>query len=204
LSRHNDHNGRVELLAVVDEVDPPLGHLRLERSVEVSVGHGAIEVRDVTTNLGSIEEAAPILYHVNLGYPLIAEATQISVSSSGVLPRDEDSKEQLDLALHPGPVNPLAPEAVFEHVLTSDQAGWASAEVLNPVVGLRFRLAWRTNELPRFHQWIRRSPGWYVVGLEPANCSVGGRAYDRAEGRLPVLGPGQQRETHLRFEITQA
>jgi len=30
-----------------------------------------------------------------------------------------------------------------------------------------------------------------VVGLEPANCGVGGRAQDRAEGLLRVLAPGE-------------
>jgi hypothetical protein len=36
-----------------------------------------------------------------------------------------------------------------------------------------------------------------VLGLEPANCSVLGRAHDRAESRLPELAPGETRISRL-------
>jgi hypothetical protein len=52
-----------------------------------------------------------------------------------------------------------------------------------------------TSSLPRLWQWV--DPGLYALGLEPANCSVLGRAFDRAEGRLPVLAPGEERTTSL-------
>jgi hypothetical protein len=45
--------------------------------------------------------------------------------------------------------------------------------------------------------WIDRAPGVYALGLEPANCSVLGRAHDRAEGRLPFLEPGAERTTRI-------
>jgi hypothetical protein len=40
-----------------------------------------------------------------------------------------------------------------------------------------------------------------VLGLEPANCSVLGRAADRAQGRLPVLAPGEQRRTGIAIHV---
>jgi hypothetical protein len=36
----------------------------------------------------------------------------------------------------------------------------------------------------------RGEPGVYALGIEPANCSVLGRAHDRAEGTLPFLQRG--------------
>ena len=42
--------------------------------------------------------------------------------------------------------------------------------------------------------------GVYALGLEPANCSVLGRAADRAAGRLPVLEPGAERVTRVRVQ----
>lgn len=36
--------------------------------------------------------------------------------------------------------------------------------------------------------------------IEPANCSLLGRAADRRAGRLPVLGPDEQRRTTV--EVT--
>ena len=36
--------------------------------------------------------------------------------------------------------------------------------------------------------------GTYVMGLEPGNCLVEGRAKERAAGRLSFLEPGEEKE----------
>jgi hypothetical protein len=51
------------------------------------------------------------------------------------------------------------------------------------------------------HQWIHPAPRIAVLGLEPANCSVRGRAFDRAEGRPPVPAPGEERVTRLQISV---
>ena len=63
--------------------------------------------------------------------------------------------------------------------------------------GLQVAVTW--SGLDRLHQWTH--PGVGALGIEPANCSVMGRAHDRAEGRLPVLGPGGERTTRLRIAV---
>jgi hypothetical protein len=41
----------------------------------------------------------------------------------------------------------------------------------------------------------------YVVGMEPANCSVLGRAAERQRGTLQFLEPGERREYHLEIGV---
>jgi hypothetical protein len=41
----------------------------------------------------------------------------------------------------------------------------------------------------------------YALGLEPANCSLMGRAADRAAGTLPMLLPSQPRTTRLHLSV---
>ncbi|MFI5387779.1 MAG: DUF4432 family protein, partial [Fimbriimonadales bacterium] len=118
-----------------------------------------------------------------------------------VRPRDEASAKQAGLVGRFGRLDPASTEAVFEHEVTPDSGGWASATVVNESAGLRLVLAWATDGLPRFHQWVSRKPGWYVLGLEPANCSVMGRAFDRARGNLPLLTAGTRRTTQIKLEI---
>jgi len=43
--------------------------------------------------------------------------------------------------------------------------------------------------------------GTYVVGLEPANCWVQGRAHDRQQGVLQFLAPGERVSTHLQIGV---
>jgi len=197
---------KVTVKTSVDEHGGPGSHLNLVRTLEAWAGEGRLELTDVTTNCGVIDEPAPLLYHVNLGYPLVSEAAEIIVGDAtrvqrAPIPRDAASKAQLDQARRPGPPEPSVPEAVFEHTIEPTDGGWASAEVVNPNSRLRFRLSWDASTLPRLHQWVMRSGGWYVVALEPANCSVRGRAHDLAAGDLPILPPGATRRTHLRLEI---
>ena len=64
----------------------------------------------------------------------------------------------------------------------------------NGRLGLRVEIS---SNLPRMWQWIDPRPGYYVIAIEPANCSVVGRAHDRSEERLPVLAPGAERTTTL-------
>ena len=162
-----------------------IGHrLEVAREIRTRIGAGQVTVTDVTTNLGPETEAAPLLYHVNFGPPLWGEGGRVEIDAAEVVPRDDDARAGLDTWNEwPGDL-PGAPERVFEHV------GWTRAAVVNGP--LRVAVA---SSQPRLWQWVH--PGYGVLGLEPANCSVLGRAHDRAEGRLPMLAPGESRETTL-------
>jgi hypothetical protein len=166
-----ERDGRgVVARARVVEADLPDTTLGLEREIVVD---GAVRITDVTRNLGPGPEPAPILYHCNFLWDAI------DVDSVDVHARDDDAA-----AGDWRELGPPGPERVYEHV------GASSAIVTCGAA--RLRLTWT---LPRLWQWIH--PQYGVLGLEPANCSVLGRAHDRAEGRLPVLGPGEGRETSI-------
>jgi hypothetical protein len=58
------------------------------------------------------------------------------------------------------------------------------------------------SSLPRLWQWIE--PSYGALGIEPANCGVRGREHDRAEGRQPLLAPGEARTTTLEITVSSA
>ncbi len=166
-------------------VNDPRG-LRVERTVRTSVGEGRLELVDRTVNLAEVELEAPLLYHVNLGWPLWDVGSRVDTDAVEVRARDADA------ATHDWRAAPEVviekPERVWEHV------GATRASVTNDRLGLRVAVE---SDLPRLWQWVDPNPGVYVLGLEPANCSVLGRAHDRAEGRLPQLPPGAERTSRL-------
>ena len=75
-------------------------------------------------------------------------------------------------------------ERVYEHI----GAQRSRVRIGGLVVEIR-------SSLPRLWQWVAPERG--VIGIEPANCSVRGRAFDASVGRLPILQPGEVRETSL-------
>ena len=44
--------------------------------------------------------------------------------------------------------------------------------------------------------------GDYVMGLEPGNVGVRGRAWELEQGRLPMLEPGETRAFRVRLEAS--
>jgi hypothetical protein len=62
-------------------------------------------------------------------------------------------------------------------------------------------LEYDAKALPRFIQWKQLGSGVYVMGLEPANCLVLGRAAERKAGALQMLSPGEKRVFSLRLHV---
>lgn len=170
-------------------IDDPRG-LRLERTIRVK--GGTVEVRDRTANVSDRRLEAPVLYHVNLGWPLWDAPAAVETDADEVRPRDHDAAPHDWSTAPPEPA--AAPERVWEHV------GATRARVANEQLGIRVELEF---DLPRLWQWIDPAPGVYALGLEPANCSVLGRAHDRAEGALPFLEPGRERSTRIAVTVDE-
>jgi hypothetical protein len=166
-------------------IEDPRG-LRVQRTIRSRVGEGRVELADRTTNVSEQALEAPLLYHVNLGWPLWDVGSRVETDAAEVRPRDEDASPHDWSTAPPEPVQ--QPERVWEHV------GATHAAVVNEQLGLRVAIE---SDLPRLWQWIDPAPGIYALGIEPANCSVLGRAHDRSEGTLPFLQPGQERNTRI-------
>jgi hypothetical protein len=57
--------------------------------------------------------------------------------------------------------------------------------------------------LPVLVQWKMPGEGTHVLGIEPANCHLEGRAADRIRGTLVSLAPGQMVEYNLELSISE-
>jgi len=187
----------VTVHGVIEDAEALGTHLRCERRIRTTTGRGEVVLHDVVTNLGPVPVAAPFLYHVNLGAPLWSPGAELEIPSGEVVPRDAVAMEALDSwRFAPEPAEG-APERVFEHLMEPAADGRCTVAVVSPPLGLRLEVEWDSSTLPRLHQWVHPATGVNVLGIEPANCSVLGRAADRAAGRLPMLLPGASRTTTL-------
>lgn len=174
-------------------------HLELRREIRCRLGTGEVSIDDVVTNLGAGAQPHMILYHVNLGWPLLDEGATLRIPSAEVLPRDADARAGMaEWDTFAAPTHPF-PEQVFRHRLPDDP-GEVRAVLTNPRLGLSLSLAFDSAELPHLFQWKMLGSGTYVLGLEPANSPViEGRATARKAGALPVLEPGESRHYRLTF-----
>lgn len=180
---------------VVDDREEPL--LEVRRRITVSAAVGRIDVEDAATNLGDEPGAAPLLYHCNFGFPLWSGAARLELTRVRTVARDEASEDMLSAWQLPPPVS-VGPERVLEHTIEDGAPGWA--RVSNEDLGIGVTLRWDSGVLPIINQWLDPNPGMAVLGVEPSNCRTRGRAYDRAQGALPMLDPEETRRTSMTIE----
>ncbi|MCL5109848.1 MAG: aldose 1-epimerase family protein [Chloroflexi bacterium] len=174
------------------------------RTVTAKLGESWLSIADVVENQSTAPTPLQFLYHCNPGFPVLDEGSRLVLPSSKVTPRDQDAEPGLaTYAEYAGPRPGWVPQ-VFHHDLRGGPEGQAAAALVNPGfaggrgLGLCFR--WNKRELPHLWQWKMTGVGAYVTGVEPANCSVHGRAYDRAHGMLNVVQQGESRSFHLQIE----
>ena len=184
--------------------------VRLHREIRGRLGQPWIMITDRVTNFGFAESPHMLLYHFNFGFPLLGEQTEVRFPPSRVEPREAETPREGYERWQPP--EPGYVERVYLHELTGEDGTrpeWATVDIHNPrfpVPGgearpLTLRLTWATQTLPRFVQWKMPGAGTHVLGIEPANCWVRGRAAERAAGTLETLQPGESRVYQLRVEV---
>jgi len=176
----------------------------LTRTITTNLGSQTINIKDIFENEGFEPTPFMILYHLNAGFPVLDETSELLINST-VIPRDEIAAQGVAEAKQGAPPTPGFQEHVHQHKVTPAAGGWATAALVNRSFnggqGIGLCVRYRPDELPYFWQWRMVGEGTYVMGLEPANCHVMGRPEERRQGRLPLLAAGEQRTHHLELRV---
>lgn len=180
-------------------------NIELDRKITAKLGESRIWIHDKVTNMGYQNTEHMILYHINIGFPAIDEGGRLIGPIKGYQPRDAEAEiDKEKYAEFPAPTVGFK-EKVYYLDMVPDQNGDVSAALVNPSFrdgqGFGVYVRYPKNELPEFTEWKMVDAGTYVVGMEPANCRVEGRAKERARGALQFLKPGEIREYHLEIGL---
>jgi hypothetical protein len=203
-----EEDGRwvAEIHGEMRETDVFGADLLLRRRITLPMGETTVNVEDEIVNEGFAPTPVLILYHVNVGYPVVAEGARLLAPAADLVPRDDAARAGLDeYARFPPPQDGFA-EQVFHHGLHQPDVEEASISVANPdfepSAGIALSVTWDPRQLPRLWQWRMLGPGMYLTGLEPANCGLAGRAAEREAGTLDVLEPGQARRSGISIRVS--
>lgn len=178
-------------------------NLRMKRRILTRLGNSCISIRDVVENLGSTSSPLMLLYHINLGFPLLDENCELVAEAHPVEPRDPAAKPGLQEWMHFQKPTPGTSEEIFHHDLPADKDGWASIQLVNSSRKLGLRVRFQKETLPNLVQWKMMGEGTYVLGLEPANCRTDGRSQERTHGTLQILEPNEVREFNVEIEVIE-
>lgn len=166
----------------------------VEREVVASTGTAAVEVRDVVRNVGDHAVGVPLLYHVNLGAPLVRPGARLEVDADDAVVRDPLPPGR-DPLVTPAPAAGLAP-VVAEHRVRAARATLIGDADHPDVV-----VTWTGETLPRLCTWSWPARGAYVLGVEPCNAPLFGPERDLPHAGAPVLEPGETWRTGVRIAV---
>jgi Domain of unknown function (DUF4432) len=187
----------------IGETSPPRVQMMVHRTFHFRLGESRVRLRDVVKNESTQSSPLMMLYHFNPGWPLIDNGVRLMLNAKETQPRDPEARLGLEEARAFTEPVPQFHEQVFYHDLQPDAGGNAHAFIQNERLGLGFFVSFRKKELPRYIEWKMMGEGLYVVGMEPANCRVWGRAKEREAGTLQFLEPGEERTFELEFGVVE-
>lgn len=209
----------------IDQPDPQLGkmefsitgvmletqvfgpHLQLKRKISGALGNPHLRIEDTVINRGNTVAPHMLLYHVNFGWPLIDEGTDL-IWSGNWTSRDEDPNNRIFNASNnfkkcpaPMPAHSASGEDVAFIDPSTDSEGKYTAGVYNSSLSFGLSMEVVKSQLPWLINWQHWGENEYVVALEPGTNPPIGQAKAREEGVLIQLEPGESKEYRLDFQI---
>ena len=173
--------------------------LILEREYVCPIDKNEIHMTDRIKNIGSDDTPFELLYHCNMGYPLLSENAKVTIPAVKTQARDDHAKEGIEKCLVMEKPQKGYAEKCYYHTLS----GKPCVSIFNSDINKGVNIRYDTDELKYFTEWKMMGEYDYVLGLEPGNCLPDGRDVMRRKGILEILKPEEEQIKHLTFEFTE-
>lgn len=172
--------------------------LRMSREIRVSLRSNEFSIQDTIENTGDTKQPFEILYHMNMGYPMLDEDSILEIPSAEVLPRDEHAAEDIGNWMHMMKPEAGYVERCYYHKFP-DRNG--KAGIYQPKLGKGLEITFDAEELDGFVEWKMMGVRDYVLGLECGNCYPDGRDVMRQTGMLKFLEPGEKKTYQVKVRM---
>jgi hypothetical protein len=182
-------------------------NLVMTRTYRAELGRSAFVMEDVVENRGFLPAEHMLLYHFNIGFPIVDEGSEL-IAPFAEPPELLFGKADLD---DPASwARFIAPkrnwvQQTFSHRMAPDGQGLVRVAIVNPKLGpggTGVAVTYDQRAMPRYIEWRMMAEGQYAVGIEP--CTNGfGRSSVKAAGELIILEPGDRRVYTTEFAVLQ-
>lgn len=175
--------------------------ITLHRNIRCNYKERKIFLHDTVINKGSKRARHMILYHCNIGFPLLDPSAELYIPSYKVTPRNEHSATGLPTWMNLEEPNSQYEEMCYYHNLRRDENNNTCVGVFNPELGFGVSIAFDTTTLDHFVQWKMMGTNDYVLGLEAGNSTIDGISDAISNGSMKYLEPDESVEYHLTFSL---
>ena len=181
-------------------------HIVLRRRVETTLDGAEITWTDTVINNGHQPTPQMLLYHVNLGSPLVGERSELHLPSREVRWTTPTVPDRDGFHLEFTPPDPSFVEQAIEHDMAPSADGRVRLALINRDLeeqpwGVSFD--YDKARFPYFFQWRVLAAGTYAIGFEPATNGVTTRDEAREAGELTILEPGESRTSSTTLGVVE-
>lgn len=182
--------------------------LHLIRRIEAKVGANEFLLKDRVVNHGFYRTPHMFLYHINIGYPVLAEGSRylapIRQTVWAAHAGEEYRKQNVGYRRLAAPQKNFR-EQVWQHEMAADTAGKVPVALVNDAFdggrGLGFLVETNRHEFPAQYEWQNLQEGQYALGIEPSTNHVMGKPFAKERGELIWLEHGEEKSYTTRFTV---
>jgi len=143
----------IRVLGIIEEGHVFGEKLRVEREISSVHGRNTINIRDTVTNFGYKASPYTILYHINMGYPLLSEHSELVIDPVSTVPATPFAAEGINEFRNF--IKPQADrqEQVYYHFMKAENSEKAQVSLLNRKLGISLSIKFNTDQLPYLTEW---------------------------------------------------
>ena len=145
-------------------------NLALKRKITSKIGSDAVTLEDTLVNEGYKEEPYCMLYHVNVGYPMLDDGAKVVADVCSREPRTPWAKQNEETSYEMTASVPNQEETCYFLKLNRPEVS-----LVNEKIGKRFTVSYSQDTLPCFVEWKSMASGDYALGLEPCTTELDDR-----------------------------
>jgi len=176
-------------------------NLVLKRTVKTSLDSKTIEIEDIVENQGFEIQDLMMMYHINIGYPVIDRGTRVLIPSLSVAAMNEASMKNKDSWADITDTVDGCPENVFVHHVKKNADGKVYASVYNQNLQLGLAISFNHLSMNKIVQWKSMMSGDYVMGIFPSNNHGSGKGYEQEHGGVAFIQPFQKINMGVKMTI---
>ncbi len=190
---YDEASGRLEVIGEVCESKLFFKNLRLRSRLRVHAGSPQVDLLDDVTNDLSGPATMQLLYHINVGTPLLGKGATLHAPIEELAPKDSLSASEIDeWNSYGGPESGYA-ERVYFARLRPNALNDTTAMLKSADGNSGFAVSFSVTGLPRFILWKNTGAAsdGYVTGLEPATNFPNKRSFEAKQGRVVEIEAGE-------------
>jgi len=167
-------------------------NLVLYRKITSAIGSGSVKLEDTLVNEAYCEEGFCMLYHINLGYPMLDEGTKIVADVEKADARTDFAKANIGTMFEmTAPVDNQDEQCFYL------QLKYPKITLVNDKLGKSFTVEYEGEALKNFVEWKSMASGDYALGLEPTTTRLDETFH------YTMLAPGEKSVTSVTLTVSK-